>query len=59
VCACAGKDDTGEISVSLWNEQIEQVNEGSKIKITDGWCSEFRNEKQVSTGRKGKLEVLS
>lgn len=58
VCSCAGKDDSGEVSVSLWNEQIDQVNEGDKIKISNGWCSEFQGQKQVSTGRQGSLEVL-
>lgn len=58
VCNCAGKDSEGdEISVSLWNEQTEQVEEGNTIKITSGWCSEFRGQKQVSTGKKGSLEV--
>ncbi|PIN85253.1 MAG: hypothetical protein COV47_03290 [Candidatus Diapherotrites archaeon CG11_big_fil_rev_8_21_14_0_20_37_9] len=58
VCSCAGKDSTGEIQVSLWNEQTEDVNEGDKIKILNGWCSEFRGQKQVSTGKKGTLEKL-
>jgi len=58
VCSCAGKDSTGEIQVSLWNEQIDQIKEGSKIKITGGWCSEFRGQLQVSTGKMGTLEVL-
>ena len=59
VCSCAGKDESGqEISVSLWNEQCEDVNEGDKIQITDGWCSEFRGQLQVSTGKKGTLQIL-
>ena len=58
VCSCAGKDKTGEVSLSLWNDQIEQVNEGDKIKITSGWCSEFRGQLQVSTGKMGNLEVI-
>lgn len=59
VCSCAGKDKGGgEISISLWNEQIDQVNEGDKIKITNGWCSEFRGQLQVSTGKQGQLEVV-
>ena len=58
VCSCAGKDDSGEVSVSLWNEQIDQVNEGDKVKISNGWCSEFRGQLQVSTGKQGALEVL-
>ncbi|HZX33845.1 MAG TPA: SOSS complex subunit B family protein [archaeon] len=58
VCSCAGKDKSGEISVSLWNDQIEQVEEGNKIKISNGWCSEFKGQLQVSTGKQGNLEVL-
>ncbi len=57
VCSCAGKDDSGEISVSLWNEQIDEVNEGDTVEITEGWCSEFRGQLQVSTGKKGNLKV--
>ena len=58
VCNCAAKDDSGEISLTLWNEQCEQVNEGDSVKIESGWVSEFRGEKQVSTGRNGTLTVL-
>ena len=58
VCNCAGKDDSGEIKITLWNEQAKQVSEGDKIKISNGWCSEYNGEKQVSTGKQGSLEVL-
>ena len=57
VCNCAGKDATGEVSISLWNEQIDQVNEGDKIQIKNGWCSEFRGQIQLSTGKMGELVV--
>ncbi len=60
VCSCAGKDEDGkEVTVSLWNEQTTQVEEGDKIRITNGWCSEFRGQLQVSTGKQGEIEVLS
>jgi len=59
VCSAAAKDETGEeITLSLWNEQIDQVKEGQKIKIESGWCSEFQGQKQVSTGKFGKMTVL-
>ncbi|MAG18314.1 MAG: hypothetical protein CL944_02470 [Candidatus Diapherotrites archaeon] len=58
VCNCAGKDETGEVSLSLWNEQTDQVNEGDKIKISNGYCSEFRGQIQLGTGKQGTLEVL-
>ena len=58
VCSAAGKDDTGEVGVTLWNEQIDQVEEGTSIKIEGGWCSEYQGNLQVSTGKKGNLTVL-
>ncbi len=59
VCDCAGKDETGsEVKFSLWNDQIDEVSEGNTVQITDGWCSEFRGQLQVSTGKRGKLAIL-
>ncbi len=59
LCNLAGKDASGkEVKVTLWNEQINQVEEGNKIKIENGWVSEFRGDLQVSTGKKGTLTVI-
>ena len=58
VCNVAGKDETGEVQVSLWNEQIDQVNEGNKIRIENGWVSEYKGQLQLSTGKFGTLHVL-
>jgi len=59
VCSCAAKDEGGdEVSVTLWNEQCAQVSEGKKVKISNGWTSEYQGQLQVSTGKMGNLEVL-
>jgi replication factor A1 len=58
VCNAKGKDSTGEIAVTLWNEQVDQVNEGDVIKITNGYVSEYQGEMQLSTGKFGQLEVV-
>ncbi|KHO54302.1 MAG: replication factor A1 [archaeon GW2011_AR21] len=59
VCNAAGKDSEGdEISVTLWNEQIKQVKEGDKIRIEKGYVSEYKGQKQLSTGKFGTLTVL-
>lgn len=52
------KDASGEIKLTLWNEQVDQVKVGSKIKITNGYVSEYKGEKQLSTGKFGTLEVV-
>src|SRR5256712_11202756 len=52
-------DDEGtEVSVSLWNEEIERVQANDRIRITNGWVREWRGNMQVSAGRFGKLEVV-
>lgn len=52
------KDESGQILLTLWNDQIEQVKAGDKVKITNGYVSEWQGEKQLTTGRLGKLEVV-
>lgn len=51
-------DDTGQIKLTLWNEQIEQVNENDTVKIENGYITSFRGEIQLNIGRYGKLTVL-
>jgi len=58
VCNAKIKDDSGQIILSLWNEDIEKVKVGDRIKITNGWVSEYQGELQLSTGKFGKLEIL-
>ncbi len=57
VASAKVKDETGEIVLSLWNEDVDKVSVGDKVKIVNGFVSEFRGEKQLSTGRYGRLEV--
>jgi len=52
------KDDSGEIALTLWNEDISKIKPGDKIKVTKGYAKEFNNEKQLTTGKFGTLEVL-
>ena len=59
VCDAKAVDDEGsEVSVSLWNEEIERVQANDRIRITNGWVREWRGNMQVSAGRFGKLDVL-
>lgn len=58
VCNAKAKDGSGEITLTLWNEDIDKVNVGDKVKISNGYVSEWQGEKQLSTGRFGTLEVV-
>jgi len=58
VCNAKIKAATGEMTLTLWNEQIDQVKVGNKIHIINGWVSEWQGEKQLSTGKFGQLELV-
>ncbi len=48
-------DETGSIKLTLWNEQIDQVNVNDKVKIENGYVTSFRGESQLNVGRYGRL----
>lgn len=50
-------DETGTIKLTLWNEQIEQVNVDDTVKIENGYITTFRGEIQLNIGRYGILSV--
>jgi len=52
------QDDSGAIKLTLWNEQIDQVNVGDNIKIENGYVTSFKGEIQLNVGKFGKLTIL-
>jgi hypothetical protein len=50
-------DDTGSISLMLWNDQTEKINLGDSIAIENGYVKNFRGEKQLGIGKNGKILV--
>ena len=53
-------DDTGEVRVTLWNDQVDKydLSVGSKIKIQNGIVSVFNEKKQVGLGFNGDIEII-
>lgn len=50
-------DETGSIKLTLWNEQIDQVEVGNKIRIENGYVTSFRGETQLNVGKFGTMTV--
>ena len=57
VCDATLEDETGAIKLSLWEEAIDMVNIGDKIRVDGVYVTEFRNQLQLNMPRSGKLEV--
>jgi len=52
------KDETGQIKLTLWNDEGDAVGVGDVIKITNGYVNEWQGEMQLTAGKFGKIEVL-
>ncbi len=52
------KDDTGQVKLSLWNDEIDRFKVGNRIMLTNGWAGEWQGEIQLSSGKFGKLELV-
>jgi replication factor A1 len=52
------RDDSGEINLTLWNDDAGKFKVGDKIKLENGWVTEFKGNLQVSAGKNGKIEKI-
>ena len=53
------KDDEGEeFTLTLWNEMIEKVDVGTRLKIENGYTNSFRGVGKLNIGKDGKLIIL-
>jgi len=59
VVTAIGEDDSGEVKVSFWDDEIEKIEEGDIVNIQSGYSRLFKDDVHVSVGRYGELEVLS
>lgn len=53
------KDDSGEITLVLWNDDVDRIKQGDKLKIENGYVNEWQGTPQLTLGKFGKMEVLS
>jgi replication factor A1 len=52
------KDETGEIKLCLWREQVDAVTPGDKIELENASVTRFRGKKQLTLGNKGTIKIL-
>jgi ribosomal protein S18 acetylase RimI-like enzyme len=52
-------DETGTVSLTLWNDQIRQAKVNDKIRINNGYVTFFRGQKQLNVGRYDPLIFLT
>jgi replication factor A1 len=51
------RDDSGTITLTLWNENIDKVQEGMSIKLVNAYANTYQDKLQLTLGKFGKLET--
>ena len=49
-------DDSGAIYMTLWDENIDKVNEGDSVNVKNGYVRPFKGSMRLNIGRYGTLE---
>ena len=51
------QDSSGKIKLSLWDNLIDRVRPGFKVRVINGYTNSFRGEMRLNVGMWGTLEV--
>lgn len=52
------EDDSGQISLTLWEEKINSISIGDVIRITGAFVTSFRDKLQLNIPRNGNIEIV-
>jgi replication factor A1 len=50
-------DETGCVYLTLWDDNIEKINDGDTIMVGNGYVTLFRGNMRLNIGRYGTLEI--
>jgi replication factor A1 len=56
VCDALVGDETGVVYLTLWDDNIEKVNEGDTLRVENGYVTLFKGNIRLNIGKYGKLE---
>ena len=51
------EDESGQVKLTLWGDQIEKVSEGKVVEVVNGYANEWQGEIQISVGKRGEIKI--
>ncbi len=51
-------DETGCVYLTLWDDNIDKINEEATLQITNGYVNLFRGNMRLNVGKYGSYEIL-
>jgi replication factor A1 len=59
VSEAAVGDETGTILLTLWDESLQQIQQGKTYQLVNGYVSMFRGTMRLNIGKYGELKVIN
>ena len=56
VCDALVGDETGSIYLTLWDDNIEKVNDNDTVRVENGYVTLFKGNMRLNIGKYGKME---
>jgi replication factor A1 len=57
VCDALVGDETGSVYLTLWDDNIEKVNEDETLRIENGYVTLFKGNMRLNIGKYGKMAI--
>jgi len=51
-------DETGCVVMTLWDDNIDKINEEANLQITNGYVNLFRGNMRLNIGKYGSFQIL-
>ena len=52
------KDETGTMTLVLWDEKVIPLKEGDILRIENGFVTSFKGERRINVGKYGEIAKL-
>lgn len=51
-------DETGEIAMTFWGSDVKKAKKGAKVRVTNGYVTEFKGMLQLNARKDNPVEFL-
>jgi len=59
LCEAELVDESGRIKVQFWGDEVNKIQNGLNIRITNGYTNSFKGDITLTKGKYGSMEILA
>jgi len=59
LCEAQLVDGSGKIKVQFWGDEVDKIQNGLNIRITNGYTNTYKGNTTLTKGKYGSMEILA